>query len=344
MRKYGAARNFDGGPGEEHHKWAAKQAGLMTQRRASSFAYQCACRDAERTLIESVYKYVQHLCPDESKRNLYTTTHAERNTVIRGEVSGNDIFHQGEFYLTIKNNPRQDEYRAADFTLKWKDAVTEREKVPISGDLKQALVKYTQQEHIMYFGQISLEGFTELRVETPVGNTTYRCTESYQGVARNDWALIEDPIAHTSYIGKITGFVRYTTPGYPTYKLVEMDGHSVEHIAEEMMQDNTLYVVFRASNDYFTESAAERNSDKYTDKEREKGLVHCLSEYLATPFELQPTDTSYIFPVSSIKKALTVVTDYGSHNTISYIHVLHQHEWGVIFADLIREMVEQEVV
>ena len=344
MRKYGAARNFDGGPGEEHHKWAAKLAGLMTQRRASSFAYQCACRDTERTLIEQIYKYVQHLCPDESTRNLYTTTQAKRNTVVRGEVAGNDIVSQGQYSLTISNNPRQQQYREADFVLQWKDEVTAREGVGICDDLKQGLVKYTQQKHIMYFGQISLEGYTELRVETPVGNTTYRAHESYMGVTRNDWALIEDPIKSTTYIGKISGFIRYKTPGYPTYKLVKMDGFSPEQIAEENMEDDTLYVVFRASVDFFAESHAEMNSDKYTDEERKKKKVHSLSEYLATPFELQPKDTSYIFPISSIKKALTVVTDYGSHNTISYIHVLHQHEWGGIFSDLIRELVQPEIV
>ena len=343
MEKYGAARNFDGGPGEEHHKWAAKLAGEQTQRRVSSFAYQCACRDAERTFINKVYQYVRHLCPV-IKRNLYTNTQAECNSVVRGDVStATDTLEIGEYSLTIANNPSGEEYQQSDFTVRWKDKVSERLCTPVSDDLKQALVKYTQQEHIMYFGPIHLQGYTELRVETDVGNTTYRASESYRGVTRNDWALMEDPVTKRTYIGQITAFVRYRTPGYPTYKLVDLDGYSKEDIATQRMVDDTLYVVFRASSDYYTEDETEKMSEKYT-LERETKNVHSLSDYIVTPFNMEISDSSYIFPVDCMKKALTVVTDYGSHNSASHLHVLHEHEWGAVFRDHLEEAAGREVV
>jgi hypothetical protein len=161
-----------------------------------------------------------------------------------------------------------------------------------------------------------------MSVETPAGTVIYRANEYYRGRKWYDWALMQDPIRpQFTYIGNIVGFVRYTTRGFPTYKLIEMDGLQPEEIEVDNTRDDTLYVVFRASKECFSEEQLEGR--------------------MTTPFEIQGSDQGYIYPVTCIKKPLLVVRDIGSCNARKYLHCMPQHRWGTIFRNLIREKMEE---
>ena len=114
-------------------------------------------------------------------------------------------------------------------------------------------------------------------------------------------------------LGKIPRMeeLRSNTKYLTTYKLHQMDGHTVDHIKQQKLQDDTLYVACRASSATFT-------FDK-------------LSKSIVTPFKLESDDSIYIFPASCLKMSLSVVHDYGAHDSISYHNILPKNHWHLIF-------------
>ena len=309
MRKFGGSCNFDSSCGEEHHRIAVNMAGEQTQRRPASFTYQTSLRDAERSLIHLVYSFIRHMCP-EDKRHLYTYSTREMDKYKTGEVTDN-VTLIGKYRMVCKAI-HEDRARLMEtrFSHSWCDKAKRMEALPLSQDLLHGLASYTQQDAISYDDEYFVDGYTEVRVPSLGGNTIYRALESYRGDKRYDWGLLVDP-QNVSYIVQCCGFFQYTTPGFPTYKLVKMDGHTVKHIKDNQLRDDTLYVACRASTVSFT-------FDK-------------LSKSIVTPFKLKSDDTVYIFPAACLKMSLCVVRDFGSRDSISYHNILPQNHWHLIF-------------
>lgn len=177
---------------------------------------------------------------------------------------------------------------------------------------------------------INYSGFTELRVSSPGGNTVYRASESYYGGPWYDWALIEDPLTAKHYIGRLLGFVRYREPGYPTYKLTDLEELEREDIIERKLADETTYAIILPSVKYVV-SAPSKKSDEIT-----------IHDALCTRFQLQKEDDAMFFPITCIKKPLMVVSDFAAKNSRTYIHVLPQREWSNLFRYKIDELKEKE--
>ena len=314
MRKFGGSCNFDSSCGEEHHRIAVNMAGEQTQRRPASFTYQTSLRDAERSLIHFAYSFIRHLCPKDT-RHLYTYSTREMDKYKTGEVTGN-VTLIGKYRMVGKavheDRPTLNETQ---FSHSWCDKAKTMQSLQLSQDLLHGLASYTQQDAINYHDEYFVDGYTEVRVPSLGGNTIYRAIESYRGDKRYDWGLLVDP-QNFSYIVQCCGFFKYTTPGFPTYKLVKMDGHSVQHIKENQIRDDTLYVACRASTGSYT-------FDK-------------LSKSIVTPFKLKSDDTVYIFPASCLKMSLCVVRNFGAQDSISYHNILPQNHWHLIFKSKIQ--------
>ena len=323
MRKFGGAINFDSGPGEEHHKDGVNKAGRQTQRRTSSFATQTLQRDSENAVIRSVFKLIQHECP-EDQRNLYEKSTREVDKLISGDASSNPIKTLGRYdlYCTPVHERKRNRLET-EFSVVWADRKKKIIGQELHDGLYHGLASYSEQSKINYRGRYSLQGYTSMTVQSEGGNIIYWATDDYQGVRRYDWALIREPTKNgpVTYIAQLYGFVRYTTPGYPTHKLVKIDGHSPKKIAEESMTDDTLYCVYRASEAYVGEDD--------------------LAENIVMPFKMEDSARTYVLPASYIARPLIVVRDFGSRSQTAYLHVLAKKYWNVIFTRWIKHFMEK---
>ena len=52
---------------------------------------------------------------------------------------------------------------------------------------------------------------------------------------------------------------------------------------------------------------------------------------IVMPFQVEDTDKVYILPVACIVRPLIVVRNFGSNDTVSFLHVLAKKYWGAIF-------------
>ena len=319
MRKFGSTANFDSSPGEEHHRDAVNKTGRQTQRRASSFATQTLQRDSENAIIRTAFRFIRDECP-EDKRHLYEKSSRQVDKLISGDASSNPIKTQGRYNLYC--SPIKEKKRSrlpTEFSVEWADRKKKIMGIELHQSLYHGIASYSEQKHINYRADYTLEGYTSLTVQSEGGNIIYRAAEEFQGVRRYDWALIRDEGKEgpVSYIGQLYGFVRYTTPGYPTHKLVQIDGLSPEQIKDEKLTDDTLYCVLRGSNDYFSEDD--------------------LGKSIVTPFEMQKEAKVYILPASSIVRPLIVARNFGSKASTSYVHVLAKKYWNAIFVQFIEK-------
>ena len=60
-----------------------------------------------------------------------------------------------------------------------------------------------------------------------------------------------------------------------------------------------------------------------------------LSESILTPFEIQVKEQIYILRASDIMEPLTVVRNFGSTRSTSFVQVSHPQYWGNVFKRLI---------
>ena len=166
-----------------------------------------------------------------------------------------------------------------------------------------------------------IEGCTEIRLHSQGETVIYRCTEEYRSREWYDFALIEDP-AGSTYIGQLLGFFRYTTPGFPSPKLVDDDKIDPVEIVSQGMTDDTIYVGIRASADFFS--------------------VEELESQMITPFMLTQQDDLYILPVECIQMPLLVARDIGGDQDISYLHMLPETKWALLFTQLIKQLMPDQ--
>ena len=307
LRKLGSLRGTSGQHGEAFHKESVKANGEQTQKRQYSFTAQVGQRDGESHVIAKSFPYIEHLCPPDL-RHLYNTTQGELFGAVLGEVQQQNFTVRGKYTLQCPNGRRN-------FVHKWDDNNRNALNIGLDDTLLHTIA--TNAAKMEYEKSFTVHGYTELTVFNEHDHKTYyRANEYFNSRKWYDWALVSDPKVGTQYIANILGFIKYQ-PGYPTYKLIELDGHSARDIEVNNIRDDTLYVVIKAATDFTTEET--------------------LSRKILTRFKVQDKDEAYIYPVTCIKRCLAVVKDYGSPKSISYIHVLGQHKWGAIFSAKIRE-------
>lgn len=335
QKKFGCSANYDGGPGESHHKWSVNKTGKQTQRRANTFAAQTATRTSEHALIDYAHKFVRHLCPLD-KRNLYVYSTKDREKLLTGVPSGNEKL-LGRFELYMTPNQRggqkkcQHKFQCSHF---WDDTRRrlgnlQLSKLLISGIAadSQAPISNWVTKHDLR--DIVIEGWTELRVpgtRQGAGSIIYRCCEEYDGFgrARYNWALVLDPSRKLSedaspWIARLLGFFRYKTPGYPTWKLRD-EGYSEADILQQNMTDDTLYVAC---------IGATAETGFVSKDQLDRKIFH--------PFRMEAKPHVWVLPATAIQMPLAVVRDFGSADRRSFIQVSQQQHWRNVFTGIIEE-------
>jgi len=317
MRKYGTARCFDGQHGERFHIQSVKMNGDLTQGRNASFSYQVAVRDGESNVIELAYSYVRHLCPQFDHHEYSQRQFIDYDSL---DMSSDDVSvtTRGEYHLICPQ--AKGRLSNIQYQHKWKQSQRVVMGIKLNDYFLQVLSKWAIKQG--YTGTYCCQGFTELSVKTPTGSVIYRANEYFYGSSWYDWALVQDPDNDEAlYIAKILGFVRYKTRGFPTYNLVHNDGMTPAEIDADNAHDNTLYAIVRGSRDCYDEEK--------------------MDQQMYTRFQVNADDSGYIIPVSCIKKPLLVTRNIGSPNSMSYIRILPQYKWHLLFRNLIKKKMEE---
>ena len=329
--KYGSSRVYDTAFGENHHKITANQAGERTQRRQSTFTLQTSVRNGEREVIENSFRLVESDCP-KWKRHRYDKSSVEKSLLMTGDVSSCQapLNLRGEYRSWATFRTDSNGRSAFTFNVVWKQRAKMSVGVGLNQFLINSLCTYCGLPAISYQRDFIIDGFTELGVPSPGGTTIFRVSESFYGIQRNDWALMNEsgpdhPLYEQNYyIAQIVGIFRFRTPGFPTPKSImsfEDEGGGAltinKKIWDQQTVDQELYVAVRPSKEFF------RQSD--------------LQEQIGMRFELEGVgEQVLITPASAIRDSLIVVPDFGATNSASYINILPQKHWGGIFSTLIR--------
>ena len=310
MRKYGSGRNTTGEHGERLHKIVVGLIGDGTQKRPAKFTVQCGQRDGERTVIDKAFKYVKHECPVEM---FYNCEEADEDPFEESVEMFNHTWLGG---YTLSAPSYTGRMNVVDYQVRWDSTHRTAAGIELHKHLLHCLTCWAIKHE--YTGSYSVTGYTELRMRNDCGERhIYRANDYYHGGGWYDWALVRDPKnADIKFIGKILGFFKYDTPGFPTYRYVELDGIDKDIIRRDRMRDDTMYAVVIGS----TKVMDEAN----------------LDSRIATPFRLSSGDDAYIIPVSCILKPVMVVRNFGSTTSTGYLHCLPQRKWPSLFSKLIR--------
>ena len=309
LRKYGSARNTSGEHGERLHKTFVGKVGDNTQKIPSKFTVQCGTRDGERVVIERSFRYLRHLCPVEQ---FYNSQEDEDHTSASVNIGRNVWL--GSYSLAVSSYSGR--MRDVNYKLEWNNSDRTAGGIELHEHFLHCLTTWAIKQE--YHKSYSITGFTELRVPgVNNGNSNiYRANDCYYGKGWYDWALVEDPNnVEITYIGKILGFFRYTTPGFPSYKHIVMDGSKSSDVMASKSKDDTMYMVVIGSKNIITEND--------------------LDERIATHFRLTSGDEAYILPASCIRRPLLVTRNFGSTTSTGYLHCMPQREWPKLFSRLI---------
>ena len=328
MRKLGSSINFDTSTCEEQHKVRVTRPGKQTQRRHNNFVGQVLQRNSERDVVDMVCMLISdELTP--MNRNYYVHDTVDTNS-IKGslDISSTDeeeIVPMGQYTLWSKecdHNNKTNRNQVSDFALCWNAQSKNRGQISIHAGIRQGLIGWAR--HIKYKGTYKVTGYTSVTVKERNGNITYRATEFIHNKKRYDWALVRDPKTGSHFIGQMFGFFRYATPGFPTYKLVNIDKLEVDEIKERGLIDDTLYVALWGSATYIEEET--------------------LLQHIATRFEMEKKAPVYVLPASTIVRPLAVVPEFGAKHSTSFINVLPKKDWSRIFKSLIEELMKKRDV
>ena len=325
MRKYGSSINFDTSACEEQHKSSVTRPGGKTQRRKNNFVGQTLLRNSENDVVDLVYSmFDDEMTP--LSRHYYTHDSRDRNS-LTGSLeaacgdSNCEVVPSGRYALwchKTNHDNRANPNQESDVSILWADNIKNRGQISVHKGICQGLAGWAS---LMGFDSgFEVTGYTAVTVKTSKGNIIYRATECLHGNKRYDWALVRDPPTGKTYIGHIFGFFRYVTPGFPTYKLVELDHLPKEQIMKEGLTDDTLYVALWGSARMISEET--------------------LLEHIATPFEMHKKAHVYVLPASAIVRPLAVAPDFGADDSRSFINVLPQKDWGRIFKRLIMSFMD----
>ena len=306
MEKYASARNTSGEHGERLHKIIVGMNGDVTQQRPATFTVQCGTRDGERNIINHAFKHIRHECPIELTYNIED----EEDTFDETPTSDASAYvWVGQYSATCSAySGRTHDVR---YDVTWKRNEKTAAGVELHLHFLHCLTSWSVKQE--YKEPFRITGYTEMRVRScNGGQTIYRASDYYYGTDWYDWAFVEDPIVPSiTYIGKILGFFRYDTPGYPTYKLVKIDKHDPDYIRENNLTDHTMYAVVIGSTQEYS--------------------LKALESKIVTPFRLECGDQAYIVPIRCIKSPLLVTRNFGSTTQTGYLHCLPQQKWPSLF-------------
>ena len=334
--KFGSSRAFDTSWGEEHHKTTANKAGKQTQRRPSTFIQQTTLRDSQRVVVDTGMRCVN---PDTSSwdngRNWYKHNSIDSRRYMSGDVSKcSDPRLKGQCRVSASFMTNSDGEKWFEYELVWK----QRAKTVIGEQLNDyfinALSQYCQHDQIQYEHDFVIDSFTELGVPSQAGTTTFRVSESFHGIKRSDWALMNEHDTNDNgyeenyYLGQLVGIFKFRSPGFPTPELIkQFDGgdaleiNRVIHSRQSV--DDQIYVAVRPSKDFFT---------------REE-----LVSDIGIKFELGKVGHEvYLVPATCVKDSAIVVPNFGASDSSSFIHISPTKHWHTVFRNKIVELNQVE--
>jgi hypothetical protein len=317
LKKFGSGCNFNGEHTEHDHQTIVKTNGDITQKRNATFTAQTARQEGLRLILMRAHRHVEHLCPA-IDRHTYDMASSDRRRLYNPTVRDDNLTVAGRFTLFAGN---ANSNHGMTMNHVWNRREKNILRVQVNSDLLFQLA-----DHAIKNGWnrgLTIEGYTELRVTSDGGNTTYRATEDYSGKPWYDWVFVRDPTERAAtYPAKIVGFFKYVTPGYPTFVKTEMEGQSPRELLESREEDNTIYVALRAAKDIIT------NED--------------LSKRMITKFELTNNDNIYVFPATCIEKPLIVSKNYGAKSKRSYLCCMPRSEWPGLWVRRIKAHMETD--
>ena len=316
LRKYASARITSGEHGERLHKTFVGKVGDNTQKRPAKFTVQCGEKDGERVVVERSFRYLRHLCPVEQFYNSQEDENHTQASVRRGK-------NVWMGYYTLSVSAYSGRMRDVSYKLKWNSNDRTAAGIELHEHFLHCLATWAVKQD--FNKPYMITGYTELRVQSDSkGNADiYRANDYYYGRGWYDWALVEDPKnADITYIGKIIGFFKYSTPGFPSYKHIEIDGRTSADVIASELKDDTMYMVVIGSKNEITEDE--------------------LDQRIATHFRLTSGDEAYMLPIRCIRKPLLISRDFGSTTSTGYLHCMPQREWPRLFSRLITKAINKD--
>ena len=314
---FGNGLSFAGDCGEKFHQYVVKSPGFQTQKRCNTFTAQVAKNVFAADVINYAYSHSNvgnHIMFGKADQIGGPTPFRERgNDFYTLPDNLNNVKLLGKYTAIITHSIERGMHRYK-FDPRWADAGKELLKHPLSREFVYHIAHSAERKK--YYHDFTIEGFTELRHNGQI----YRASEYYRGCKWYDWAHVLDPKDGLEMQGRILGFFRYKTPGFPTRKLAEDDGLSQAIIERDQMTDDTAYMIFHACNDWCSREELESKMCK-------KITLECGDRF------------TYILPVTSIRGPVAVIPNYGSCNgSLDYITALPYHKWGLIFSEEVEKM------
>jgi hypothetical protein len=301
MMNFGSARNFNGEHTERDHIVLVKTNGDATQKRGKKFTAQTARQEGLRQILQRAHRVVEHQCPT-LDRHTCDMASSDARRLYDPEVRDDNFAVAGKCTL-FAGAPDARHFQYLNHT--WDRREKNVLQVPLCKDLLYQVVDHAMGKK--WNRGLTVEVFTELRVTSDGGNTTYRATEDYSGEPWYDWAFIEDPTSKETHPAMIVGFLKYVTPGYPTFAKTEIEKRRPQDLLSAKEKDDTIYVALHAANKVMS----------YED----------LSTQMITKFSITSNDDIYVFPVTSIKKPLIVARNFGAQSNRSYLRCMPRSEW-----------------
>jgi len=307
---FGNGLSFAGDCGEKFHQYVVKTPGFQTQKRCDTFTSQVADNVFDTDVVNFAYSHStigNHIMF--GKRELIggKTPYRDRGNdyyTIPENLNGVNFVgkFKGDFTYAFHRNTH-----TYHFEPTWHDKDKEKCKHPICPEFIQHVRYFAQRKD--YHKNFSITGFTELRYNGEI----YRAAQWYRAFPWFDWAHVYEPTDKQEMQGKILGFFKYETPGFPSWKYADREGMSVSEIDDQQLRDDTMYMVIHACDDWCSRVELESEMCRY--------------------MSLAPGDDYvYILPVHCIRGPLAAIPNYGSYNgSLNYISALPYHKWGNVF-------------
>ena len=336
MWRFGSSTTYNSRDGENHHKTFVKKTGKRTQRQVNCFTTQVGQRHAEANVIDHAAQLSSNRFPSNSRHNnvpKYNNNNNNNNN--NNDPNNNNISSpecRGMYILDISAATGRGRVRSPPRNVKmiWNDWKKNQnsDQFRLNPMLTLAIVSCANE--VKHFSQLVVKGYTEMRVpcENGTSSVVYRASPNYRGLPWYDWCIVQFPDTELrdkvdgepcQCFAQIHGFIRYSTPGYPTYKLRKIDNKSPYEIKSNNLSDDDIYVVLACSDSWINMFEYENN--------------------FVTPFKLEK-NALRILPISAIKKPLAVVKNYLAEDVTHYLACQPKTMWSSIFRNRIRQLSE----
>ena len=319
--KHGNGAGCDSSHGERMHQTFFTRLGYNTQRRIDSFATQLANRRWEDVALQTATNHLKHRLMDLGKVEEDVSYNEENNNATGWDYHDEDIPRLGDFtgsghYVATWHGHRCNEL---DFEIKWTNTDAQLIGKKLHDQLLYALVLHAKAQKWKQTFKVS--GYTSIKKEDVTTTTInlYRSDTDFRGEPWHDWGLFyfkddRSKPENTVNLGLILGFVRFTTPGFPTPGNLLRYPNGIPDTAI----DTDAYVVARCCPDYV-------NIDKR----------------FVTPVKLLKGDVSlYVIPMKDLVGPVAVVpnifTKYRPKDEDeTWLAIKPYRKWGRHFGDSI---------